>query len=148
MSSTGFSTILALTAGVMGALQIAILGALGGRVGELEASAYAFVLTAVAGVTILLLTRQSLSGLADAARQPWWMTVGGLTGVGIVLSLVIAGPRIGIVSATALLIAGQLATASLIDRFGWFGTERVPLHATRVTGIAFLAIGAFLTLRR
>jgi bacterial/archaeal transporter family-2 protein len=148
VGTTGFSTVLALTAGVMGALQVAILGALGQRIGELEASAFAFVLTALAGIVILLVARQSLSGLVEATRQPWWMVIGGLTGVVVVISLVIAGPRIGIVATSALLIAGQLGGASLVDRFGLFGAERVPIDATRIAGLALLAVGAMLTLRR
>lgn len=148
MGSTGFSTALALTAGVMGAVQIAILGVLGQRIGELEASAFAFVLTAVAGIVMLLVSRQSLSGLVDATRQPWWMVAGGLTGVFIVVSVVVAGPRIGIVATTTLLIAGQLTAATLIDRYGLFGSARIPIDATRAIGIALLAAGAILTLRR
>lgn len=148
VGSTGFSTALALTAGVMGAVQIAILGVLGQRIGELEASAFAFVVTAVAGIAILLVTRQSLSGLVEATRQPWWMVAGGLTGVFIVGSVVVAGPRIGIVATTTLLIAGQLTAATLIDRYGLFGSARIPVDATRAIGIALLAAGAILTVRR
>ena len=148
MGTTGFSTVLALTAGVMGALQVAILGALGQRIGELEASAFAFVLTAIAGIAILLVTRQSLSGLVEATRQPWWMVIGGLTGVVVVISLVIAGPRIGIVATSALLIAGQLGGASVVDRFGLFGAERSPARRDAHRRTALLAVGAMLTLRR
>ena len=39
----------------------------------------------------------------------------------IVLSITIAGPRIGIVATTAFLIVGQFGLATVIDRFGWFG---------------------------
>jgi uncharacterized membrane protein YdcZ (DUF606 family) len=38
--------------------------------------------------------------------------------------------------------------ASAIDRYGWFGVDRVALTWPRLLGIALLAAGAALTLRR
>jgi bacterial/archaeal transporter family-2 protein len=148
VGSTGAATTLALAAGVAGSLQIAILGVLGQRIGELEAAAFAFALTAVAGVVILLVARRSLAGFGDALGEPAWMWLGGLMGVFIVTAIVITGPRIGIVATSALLIAGQLASATVIDRFGWFGLDRVPLNGWRVAGLVLLTTGALLTLRR
>jgi transporter family-2 protein len=147
MGSTGAAT-LALAAGVAGSIQIATLGMLGQRIGELEAAAFAFVLTAVAGVVILLVARRSLAGIPDALGAPAWMWLGGLAGVFVVTSIIITGPRIGIVSTSALLIAGQLAAATLIDRFGWLGMERVTIGWPKVVGLVLLTAGALLTLRR
>jgi bacterial/archaeal transporter family-2 protein len=147
MGSTGPAT-LALAAGVAGSIQIATLGMLGQRIGELEAAAFAFVLTAVAGVVILLVTRRSLAGIPDALGAPAWMWLGGLAGVFVVTSIIVTGPRIGIVATSALLIAGQLAAATLIDRFGWLGVERVGIGWPRAVGLVLLAAGALLTLRR
>lgn len=147
MGSTGAAT-LALAAGVAGSIQIATLGMLGQRIGELEAAAFAFVLTAVAGVVILLVARRSLAGIPDALGAPAWMWLGGLAGVFVVTSIIITGPRIGIVATSALLIAGQLAAATLIDRFGWLGMERVTIGWPKVVGLVLLTSGALLTLRR
>jgi transporter family-2 protein len=132
----------------MASLQIAVLGILGQRVGALEAAAFAFLLTAVAGVVILLVTRRSLGGYAEAAASPWWMWLGALTGVFIVIAVTVAGPRIGVVATSALLIAGQLGAATLIDRFGWFGIDRFAMSPVRALGVVLLALGALLTLRR
>jgi uncharacterized membrane protein YdcZ (DUF606 family) len=38
--------------------------------------------------------------------------------------------------------------AVVIDRFGLFGLERFPLHTARVIGVALVALGAVLALRR
>jgi transporter family-2 protein len=48
----------------------------------------------------------------------------------------------------ATVIAGNLVSAAVIDRFGWFGVDRVAMTWTRVLGFALLALGAALTLRR
>ena len=54
----------------------------------------------------------------------------------VVLAITVAGPKIGIVATTAFLIAGQFTLATVIDRFGWFGIQPVPLAWTRVLGLA------------
>ena len=57
----------------------------------------------------------------------------------------------GVGGATALvvlLIAGQFSLATAIDRFGWLGFEQVPLAWPRLLGLALLAAGAALTLKR
>ena len=36
---------------------------------------------------------------------------------------------------------GQFTLATVIDRFGWFGIQAVPLQWTRVLGLALLAVG-------
>jgi transporter family-2 protein len=76
------------------------------------------------------------------------MLLGGVMSVVIVLAITIAGPKIGIVATTAFLIVGQFTLATVIDRFGWFGIQAVPLQWTRVLGLALLAMGAALTLKR
>ena len=55
------------------------------------------------------------------------MLLGGVMSVVIVLSITVAGPRIGIVATTAFLIVGQFGLATVIDRLGWFGVQQVPL---------------------
>ena len=57
-------------------------------------------------------------------------------------------PRIGTTATIALLVAGQLAMGAAIDRFGLFGFEQIALSWPRVLGIALLAVGAVLTLKR
>jgi transporter family-2 protein len=66
----------------------------------------------------------------------------------IILTITVSGPRIGVVATTAFLIAAQLSFATLIDRYGWFGVQTVPVSATRLVGIVLLVTGAALTLRR
>ena len=46
----------------------------------------------------------------------------------IILAITIAGPRIGIVATTSVLIAAQFALATVIDRYGWFGVERIAVE--------------------
>jgi transporter family-2 protein len=148
VSSTAFAALLALVAGAGGAVQIAVQGRLGERVGSFEAMATASVIGAVLAIVVLLFVTRSLSGIGEAFGSPKWMLLGGAMSALIILAITIAGPRIGIVATTSVLIAAQFAVATVIDRHGWFGVERVAVSWPRVLGLALLAVGAVLTLRR
>jgi bacterial/archaeal transporter family-2 protein len=148
MGSTGLAALLALAAGLGGAVQIAVQGRLGDRVGSLEAMATASLIGATIALTVLLLARRSFAGVGDALDAPKWMLLGGAMSALIILAITVAGPRIGIVATTAVLIAAQFTLATIIDRFGWFGVERIALGWPRVLGIGLLFAGAALTLRR
>jgi transporter family-2 protein len=97
---------------------------------------------------VLLLARRSLAGIVEALGSPKWMLLGGFMSALIILAITVAGPRIGIVATTSVLIAAQFTLATAIDRYGWFGVERVALTWPRVLGIGLLVAGAALTLRR
>lgn len=148
MSSTAFAAVLAFAAGLGGAVQIAVQGRLGDRVGSLEALATATVVGGILALAALLVVRRSLGGIGEAAAGPKWQLLGGAMGAFIVLAITVAGPRIGVVATTAFLIAAQFSLAAVIDRYGWFGVERVAFSWPRVLGIGLLVVGAALTLRR
>ena len=148
MSSTAFAAVLAFAAGLGGAVQIAVQGRLGDRVGSLEAVTTAAVIGCAVALAALVLARRSVAGVGEAVTGPKWQLLGGVMSVFIVLAITVAGPRIGIVATTAFLIAAQFGLAALIDRYGWFGVEQVPVTWYRLLGIVLLVAGAALTLRR
>jgi bacterial/archaeal transporter family-2 protein len=148
VSSTAFAAVIAAAAGLGGAVQIAVQGRLGDRVGSLEAMATASLIGAALALVVLLVARRSLAGVGEAVASPKWMLLGGVMSALIILAITVAGPRIGVVATTAFLIAAQFALASVIDRYGWFGIERIPFSWPRVLGLGLLVIGAALTLRR
>jgi transporter family-2 protein len=148
VSSTGLAALLAAAAGLGGAVQIAVQGRLGERVGSIEAMATASVIGAMIALVVLLVARQSLSGIGEAFAAPKWMLLGGLMSALIILAITVAGPKIGIVATTSVLIAAQFTLAAVVDRFGWFGVDRIALSWPRVVGIGLLFVGAALTLRR
>jgi transporter family-2 protein len=139
---------LSLVAGVAGTVQIAVMGKLGDRIGVVPALAFAAVVAASVGVLALLLTRRSLVGFADAAHQPWWLWIGGVMGAFVVFTITFAGPRIGTTATVAVFLVGQFAAAVVVDRYGLFGLDRIAVGWPRVFGLALIAIGAGLTLKR
>ena len=148
MNSTAFAAVLAGAAGLAGAVQIAVQARLNERVGSIEAAATASLIGAILALVVLLAAKRSLGGIGDAVAGPKWQLLGGLMSIFIILSITIAGPRIGVVATTAFLIAAQFALAAIIDRYGWFGVDQIALSWTRLLGLGLLVAGAALTLRR
>jgi transporter family-2 protein len=142
------AVVLALSAGLAGSVQAAVMGKLGDRVGIFEALAFSTIVAVVVGFTSLLVVRQSVDGIGAAARQPVWLWTGGALSAFIVLAITVGPPRIGVTATVGIVIAGNLVMASLIDRFGWLGNDQIALNWQRVLGIALLAAGAALTLKK
>ncbi len=140
--------VVALAAGLAGAIQVAVMGRFGERVGAWEALTFSVALSALLALAGLLLVRGGIGSLGSTLTAPKWLWLGGLMGAVIVLSITLVGPTLGTTATVSLLIAGQLVAATVIERFGWFGYERIPLGWVRVLGIALLGIGAALTIRR
>jgi transporter family-2 protein len=147
VSTGSFAVALATLAGVAGAAQVAVMGRFGEGAGVFAALAFSTLATALLALVALAVATRGLGGYADAAREPVWLWIGGALGLFVVLSITVAGPRIGTTATVALLIAGQLAAAVAIDRFGLFGAEEIGVGWQRVTGVALLALGAALTVR-
>ena len=146
---TAAAAALALTAGLAGSIQVAVMGRFGQRIGSFEALAANLMFSALAATLVLVVLRQSLAGFGEALRSPWWYWIGGGgMGLVVVLTITIVTPRIGATATIGLLIAGQLAMGAAIDRYGWFGVDKVPLTWPRALGVLLLAAGAALALRR
>jgi transporter family-2 protein len=140
--------LLTLAAGLAGAVQVAVMGRFGGRVGVFEAFGFSALLTAAIALVALLAVRRSVGGFGDALSQPVWMLSGGIWGAVVVLTITLAAPRLGTFATIGVFLAAQLAMGVVIDRFGLFGLDRFPLHWPRVLGLVLLAAGAVLSLRR
>ncbi|HVM56050.1 MAG TPA: DMT family transporter [Gaiellaceae bacterium] len=148
MSGSAITAAMAVVAGLAGAVQVAVMAGLGDRIGSVGALAFATVVSAVLAVVALLVAEGSFDAFSRAVHQPWWTLTGGLVGLFILLTITVAGSRIGIVATVGILIAGQLVMGAVIDRFGLFGVDRVALGWPRVLGVVLLAVGAGLTLKR
>ena len=137
---------LAIAAGLAGAVQAAVMGELGERAAIFPALAFSGIVSVVLSLALLLVARQSLRGIGDVVRQPVWLWIGGALSVLIILAITVASPRIGLAATIGTIIALNLGIAAAIDRFGWFGLDRVAIGWPRATGLVFLGLGAALTL--
>jgi transporter family-2 protein len=147
-SGTAVAVALTVVAGLAGAIQAAVMGELGERVGIAPALAFAVLVSLAAAVAILLVWERSFSGVRAAAGEPVWLWLGGVMSVFIVLAVTVAAPRIGVAATIGIVIAGNLLMGALIDQYGLLGQEQVSLTWPRVLGLLLLAIGAGLSLDR
>jgi transporter family-2 protein len=148
VSGNAGAILFTLGAGVAAAVQIAVNAALGRRIGTLEAATFQTLVGALTFTVVLLLVRHGFSGIGNAFREPPWLWIGGLMGAIIVGAITFVPQRIGAFAFSGLLIATQLLIAAVLDAFGWLGLERIGLSWPRALGIALLAVGAALALRR
>ena len=147
MSGTRIAIAFSLAAGIAGAAQASISGALGRRVGTIGAAGFGVILAAVLVIALAVVVGRGGS-IAAAIHEPLWLWLGGLFGAVIVVAIAYAPPRIGTFATVALLIAGQLVAGALIDAFGWLGSPRIPVTLARVAGLVLVTLGAALTLKR
>jgi transporter family-2 protein len=139
---------LASVAGLAGAVQVAVMGELGDRVGVLPALAFSGLVTFGLAFAILLVAKRTLRGVGDVFQQPAWLWTGGALSLLIVLAITVGGSRLGVAATVAIVISGNLVMGAVIDRFGLFGLERIPITWSRAVGLALLAGGAALSLHR
>jgi transporter family-2 protein len=147
-AGTATAVIVCLAAGLAGAIQAALMGRFGERIGVIEAVAFAALVTVIAAFTTVLVVRHTLSGVAEGLRAPPWLWLAGVMSAFIVFAVALGPPRIGTTTTIALIIAGNLVMAAVIDRFGLFGLDRIGFTPVRLLGIVLLGVGAALTLYR
>lgn len=87
--------------------------------------------------------RSTPPALSILREAPLWTWSGGLIGAIIVFAGIVLLPRIGVSAFMTAIIAGQLASGALIDRFGLFGLSPQPVNGWRAIGLICIALGAF-----
>lgn len=133
-----------LIGGVAIAIQAPLNGALGRTLGAaLPAAAVSF---AVGFVVLLGLSFVTVSNpFARLGAVPVWQWVGGLLGAYYVWSVIWGVPTLGVVTAMAALILGQMTGALLLDAVGAFGVPVQPISLTRVLAVVLVAAGVVLS---
>ena len=109
----------------------------------------ALISFAVGTLTLLLVwlatgPRPRTSAFAGLPPYAWF---GGTYGALYVAVAAYAAPKIGLASLITIGIAGQIATALLLDHFGALGLPRDPLSLGRIAG-ALLVIAGVVLVRR
>jgi transporter family-2 protein len=111
------------------------------------AALISFLVGTVALIALLLATRSPLPERATLAAVPWWAWFGGMLGAFYVASSTVVAAELGTASLLGLALAGQLATALVIDHFGWLGMPEHPITWMRAAGVLLLASGVWLITR-
>ena len=132
--------------GITIALQPSINGRLAQKIGTIESSCISFAVG-----TLLLLAVAMVYGKGSfkaLANVSWWELTGGGLGAFFVTMTIVAIPRIGTTATMAAVIGAQLTTGVLLDHFGLFGFNTIPLDSKRAFGVVLLLAGAALIVRK
>lgn len=111
------------------------------------AALISFLVGTAALIALLLATRSPLPDRATLAAIPWWAWLGGALGAFYVASSTVVAAELGTASLLGLALAGQLATALVIDHFGWLGMPEHPITWMRGAGVVLLGSGVWLITR-
>lgn len=142
------SQIPALLAILLGGIAIAVQAPLNGALGRtlgatLPAATVSF---AVGFVALLVLSFATVGNpFGRLAAVPLWQWAGGLLGAYYVWSVIWGVPTLGVVTAMAALILGQMAGALILDAVGAFGVPMQPISLTRVLAVILVAAGVVLS---
>jgi len=129
-------------AGAATSIQAGVNGALGKKVGIVEASFISFLVgTIFMTIIFLFLRKGNISNIVDT---PKWQFTGGLLGSFYIMVMVVAVPRIGIAASLVTLIIGQLTCSTIIDHFGIIHGNPIPINWNRIAGLGLMGIAVFL----
>jgi transporter family-2 protein len=142
------AVVLAALAGVLVGMQAPVNSRLGRELGSVQAATFSFVVGTVALALVAALFYGGFGSFGEVGKAPWWALVGGLLGAVYVTVAILTVRTLGVSGLTAIVIAGQLAAAVVIDRFGLLGIARQPIGTSRIVGLMLLVVGVLLVVRR
>lgn len=150
MNSTVALWTMAVVSGALIPVQAASNAALSRVVGDNVpfAAMTLFVVAAIATAAAMVLAGKSLPTLVALREAPWWSFSGGLIVAFYVFTITFLSPRLGVGTAIALVVTGQVLSALTIDHFGLLRSLVFGLTPSRLLGAALMIVGAFIALRR
>ncbi len=98
-------------------------------------------------VTAVTIWRGEPGNWRGVAQAPWWAWGGGVVGMIFVTIALLVVPRIGSATFSAVIVAGQLIGALLLDHYGWLGLPQSSITPTRISGALLLLAGVWLMQR-
>lgn len=134
----------AMVAGAGLPVQTTINTRLGARAGSVfSASLVSFCVGTVVLLVALAVVRPRVRW-GDLVSSPRWVWIGGLCGVVFLTANILLMRRLGAAAAVVLPVVGQVVGGVLLDSVGAFGTQRVPLDASRLVATLLVIAGAAL----
>lgn len=96
-------------------------------------------------VALMLLTLfENGSLMADPETLislPWWIWLGGVMGIIGVIGNILIFPKLGSTQTVLMPMIGQIGMSMLIDSFGWFSGNAIPLAKGRIAGLIVIIVG-------
>lgn len=136
--------------GALGAgISVAVQQVLNGNLRlSLQSPAWAGFASYVGGlltmVVVLVAMREQMPSWKLVSATPWWAWSGGILGGIFILLVILLLPSLGAATLLALVVAGQMFAAVIMDHFGAFGLSTQPVSLSRLLGVALVISGVVL----
>ncbi|WP_236209554.1 DMT family transporter [Pseudomonas tohonis] len=147
MPSAWWLLALPFIAGAFLPLQAGINGLLSRQVSSVMSAALISFLVGTVALFAVATVQRELPSFAALKGLTWWHWSGGLLGAVFIATAAFAGPRIGAMLFMALVLAGQLSMALVLDHYGWVGYREAPISLGKIAGMV-LIIGGVWMIRR
>lgn len=140
--SLAFYAALALLAGVLIPIMAALSGAMGRTLGNPQVAAF-LVITGAFLMVLAFTLATSGAGFdwGKLAHATPLQLASGFAMAFYLLAITYLAPRFGVGNAVMLVVAGQIASAAVIDHFGLFGAPHKPIDLARAAGLVIMVIG-------
>jgi len=96
----------------------------------------------------VLFSKTSFPSMHRLAAAPAYGYLGGLIVATYVVMITILVPRVGVGTAIAFIVTGQILCAVVIDHFGFFNVGSRPIDIRRLTGLSLMIAGVYLVMKK
>ena len=140
------SLIVALFSGLAIGIQSSLISVAGKNTGAMLTGLLVNALAGVAaGLLLVVVYVRGGNNAFSAIQAPTLgvIVVAGLLGIGIIVGIAYALPKIGVAAGLSMIITGQMAMGVLVDTYGFVDGQSIPLNWARIGGLVLLALGTW-----
>jgi len=140
---------LALITGALIPIQAATNAAFSKSTGNPVLTGLMVFIVGLAGMILFILVSKTPFPMRQQlASAPLYSYLGGIIVATYVVMITILVPRIGVGTAIAFIVTGQIICAVTIDHFGFFNVAVRSISMTRIAGILFMVGGVYLVMKK
>ena len=103
-----------------------------------------FSVALIVAVSFAVFTRATVPALSSLTTAPRYGYLGGFIVASYVLAITFLAPRLGVGTAIAFVVTGQILSSAMIDQFGLLNSVVAELTPKRLLGMVMIIVGAFL----
>jgi len=149
MKSNLIYLVLALITGALIPVQAATNAAFSKSIGNaLITGLMVFIVGLIGMIVFVLISKVSLPSTQQLIAAPAYGYLGGIIVATYVVMITILVPRIGVGTAIAFIVTGQILFAVIIDHFGLFNAAVRTIDTTRFAGVLMMLAGIYLVMKK
>ena len=149
MKSNFIYLALALITGALIPVQAATNAAFSKSIGNpLITSLMVFIVGLIGMTAFAFISRVPVPNIQQLGAAPLYGYLGGIIVATYVLMITILVPRIGVGTAIAFIVTGQILFAVVIDHFALFNAPLRTMDSTRLAGLVFMIGGIYLAMKK